>query len=132
LINTLRDVVVVPTAAVQRGPNGTFVYVVKDDMTVSVRPITLTQQDDLRAVIATGLMAGERVVTTGFARIAEGTLVQVTNAEEAGQIPTGGRPDRPRGGRGTRGAGEKGASEKGAGEKGKATPTTGGKASTPP
>jgi multidrug efflux system membrane fusion protein len=132
LINTLRSVVVVPTAAVQRGPNGTFVYVVKDDKTVTVRPVTLTQQDDLRAVVATGLAAGEHVVTTGFARIAEGTLVQVTNAEEAGQIPTGSRPDRPRGGRGTKGGGEKGASEKGANEKGKATPATGGKASTPP
>jgi membrane fusion protein, multidrug efflux system len=82
----------------------------------------LTQQDDLRAVIATGLMAGEQIVTTGFARIAEATLVQVTNAEEAGQIPTGGRPDRPRGGRGTRGGGETG----------KATQPSGGKASTPP
>jgi multidrug efflux system membrane fusion protein len=128
LINTLRDVVVVPTAAVQRGPNGTFVYIVKADMTVTVRPITLTQQDDLRAVVATGLTAGEQVVTTGFARIAEATLVQVTNAEEAGQIPTGGRPDRPRGGRGTRAGGEKG----GGGEKGKAAQPTGGKASTPP
>src|SRR6266542_7117308 len=38
LIDTLRQVVVVPTAAVQRGPNGTFVYVVKPDETVTVRP----------------------------------------------------------------------------------------------
>ena len=52
LIDTLRQVVVVPTAAVQRGPNGTFVYVVKDDNTVTVRRVTLTQQDDVRAVVA--------------------------------------------------------------------------------
>jgi multidrug efflux system membrane fusion protein len=83
-------------------------------------------------VVATGLMAGEHVVTTGFARIAEGSLVQVTNAEDAGQIPTGGRPDRPRGGSGAKGSGTKGSGEKGAGEKGKATQTSGGKASTPP
>jgi membrane fusion protein, multidrug efflux system len=122
LISTLRDVVVVPTASVQRGPNGTFVYVVKEDKTVTVRRITLTQQDDLRAVVATGLKAGEQVVTTGFARIAEGTLVQVTNAEEAGQVSTGERPERQRGARGGRGGGEKG----------KGAQTSGGKASTPP
>ena len=59
LIDTLRQVVVVPTAAVQRGPNGTFVYVVKEDKTVTVRPIAITQQDDLKAVIASGLSASE-------------------------------------------------------------------------
>ena len=55
LINTLRQVVVVPTAAVQRGPNGTFVYVVKPDSKVAVRPVTVTQQDEAQAVIAKGL-----------------------------------------------------------------------------
>ena len=73
LIDTLREVVVVPTAAVQRGPNGAFVYVVKDDSTVGVRSVTITKQDDREAVIGTGLRAGERVVTTGFARLTEGT-----------------------------------------------------------
>jgi multidrug efflux system membrane fusion protein len=121
LIDTLRKVVVVPTAAVQRGPNGTFVYIVKDDKTVTVRPITVGQQDDLQAVVATGLTAGEQVVTTGFARLAQGTPVVVTNAEEAGQIPTGSRPDRPqRGGRGQKG------NDKGGGQKKDAAPVAGG------
>ena len=92
LIDTLRQVVVVPTAAIQRGPNGAFVYVVKDDNTVTVRRVTLAQQDDVRAVVATGLQVGERVVTTGFARLTEGTQVVVSNAEDAGQVT----PDRPR------------------------------------
>ena len=69
LINTLADVVVAPTAAVQRGPNGTFVYVVGDDNKVAVRQVTLAQQDETQAVIDKGLDAGERVVTTGFARL---------------------------------------------------------------
>jgi membrane fusion protein, multidrug efflux system len=100
LINTLRQGVVVPTAAVQRGPDGTFVYVVKDDNTVAVRPVTVRQQDDVQAVIASGLMAPERVVTTGFGRLADGTRVEVASAEEAGQIPTdpSQRPARPGGG----------------------------------
>ena len=89
LINTLRQVVVVPTAAVQRGPTGTYVYVVKDNSTVTVRPITVTQQDDQQAVIAAGLVAGEVVVTTGFARLAEGTTVSVSSPEEPGPVGQG-------------------------------------------
>jgi multidrug efflux system membrane fusion protein len=94
--------VVVPTAAVQRGPNGAFVYVVKDGNAVTVRPVTLTQQDDVRAVVATGLQADEQVVTTGFARLTEGAQVTVSNAEDAGQLAPSARP-RPDGTRGTRG-----------------------------
>jgi multidrug efflux system membrane fusion protein len=112
LIDTLRQVVVVPTAAIQRGPNGTFVYVLKDDNTVTVRRVTLTQQDDVRAVVATGLQAGERVVTTGFARLTEGTRVTVSSAEDAGQVTPDVRP-RPDGTRGTRGS-EKGKRTSGA------------------
>ncbi|MGZ5880489.1 MAG: efflux RND transporter periplasmic adaptor subunit [Xanthobacteraceae bacterium] len=106
LIDTLRNVVVVPTAAIQRGPNGAFVYVLKDDNTVTVRPVKLTQQDDVRAVVGTGLQAGERVITTGFARLTEGTQVTASSAEDAGQVTPEARP-RPDGTRGTR-AGERG------------------------
>ena len=86
LIDTLREVVVVPTAAVQRGPNGPYVYIVKNDSTVTARPIAVTQQDDKQAVIGSGLDAGEVVVTTGFARLAEGTTVSVSDASEPGQV----------------------------------------------
>jgi membrane fusion protein, multidrug efflux system len=116
LIDTLHQVVVVPTAAIQRGPDGPFVYVLKDDSTVTVRRVQLTQQDDVQAVVATGLQAEERVVTTGFGRLAEGTQVAVSSAEDAGQIRPGLRraPDGTRTPRGL--------------EKGKRTPT----ASVPP
>lgn len=83
LIDTLRQVVVVPTAALQRGPNGTFVYVVKEGDVVGVRPVTVTLQDDTRTVVASGLQASERVVTTGFARLADGTKVTVSNPDAA-------------------------------------------------
>ncbi len=83
LVETLRQVVTVPTAAVQRGPNGTFAYVVNEDASVTVRPVTVSQQDDVQAVLATGLKPEDRVVTTGFARISEGSKVAVSNAEEA-------------------------------------------------
>ena len=83
LTHTLKHVVVAPTAAVQRGPSGTFVYVVQPDNKVAVRPVTVSQQDEVQAVVTKGLEAEERVVTTGFARLAAGAAVAVTNAESA-------------------------------------------------
>jgi multidrug efflux system membrane fusion protein len=81
LIDTLRQVVVAPTAAVQRGPNGTFVFVVQPDSAVAVRLVTVAQQDEIQSVVARGLQSDERVVTTGFARLTAGTKVTVTDAE---------------------------------------------------
>jgi multidrug efflux system membrane fusion protein len=87
LLDTRRQVVVVPTASVQRGPNGTFVYVVGDDDTATVRPVTVVQQDDVQAVIGKGLRPAERVVTTGFVRLTEGSRVRVTNTEDGKRPP---------------------------------------------
>jgi multidrug efflux system membrane fusion protein len=125
LIDTLRQVVVVPTSAVQRGPTGTFVFIIGEDSTVAMRRVTVSRQDDVRAVIADGLKAGERLVTSGFARLADKALVEVTSTEEVGQPPAlptvEPQSKRKRGGRGAgadKGAAEKGAADKG-GEKGK-------------
>src|SRR5262249_48009291 len=71
LVDTLRNVVVVPTAAVQRGPNGAFVYVVQPDETVSVRLVKVAQQNETQAVIGEGLEGTEKVVTTGFTQLAD-------------------------------------------------------------
>ena len=84
LLNTLEQVVVVPTSAVQRGPNGTFVYVIKDNKAV-VRSISLGLQDEEIAVVTKGLTAAEPVVTTGFARLKDGA--DVTVAPAAGTAP---------------------------------------------
>jgi multidrug efflux system membrane fusion protein len=91
LIDTLRNVIVVPTAAIQRGPVGTFVYVVKEDDTVTARRVFLAQQDDVQSVITQGVASGERVVTTGFARLTEGTPVTVSG-EAPGSTPPTRRP----------------------------------------
>jgi multidrug efflux system membrane fusion protein len=96
LIETLHQVVTVPTAAVQRGPNGTFVYAMNEDA-VAVRPVTVSQQDDVQAVITSGLKAQDRVVTTGFARISDGTKVAAANADEA--APPAAATEPPRRGR---------------------------------
>lgn len=89
LIETLYRIVVVPTAAVQRGPSGTYVYVVKGDNTVTVRPVKVKQQDDQQAAIEEGLSAGEVVVTSGFGRLRDGERVTVDSAESGGQIDPG-------------------------------------------
>jgi multidrug efflux system membrane fusion protein len=85
LIDTLDRVVVIPTPAVQRGPNGTFAYVLQPDDHVSLRPITVSHQFEAQAVIAQGIAAGDRVVTTGFSRLKDGSSVSVAAPE--GQPP---------------------------------------------
>jgi len=82
LIDTLSQVVVIPTPAVQRGPNGTFAYVVEAEDKVSLRPITVAHQSETQAVIGRGIGAGERVVTTGFSRLKDGASVAIAAPEE--------------------------------------------------
>jgi multidrug efflux system membrane fusion protein len=108
LIDTLRQAVVVPTAAVQLGPDGSFVYVVNQDGTAKVRPVTVRQEDDRQAVIGSGLMASEMVVTTGFGRLADGTKVEVASAEDPGQgAGEPAPPPRPRRGGAPKGNGQR-------------------------
>jgi multidrug efflux system membrane fusion protein len=75
LVDTLRGVVIVPTAAIQRSPQSTFAYVVKPDSTVDMRnvEIQLTQGDD--TVIRRGIAAGETVVTDGVDKLQPGMKV---------------------------------------------------------
>jgi multidrug efflux system membrane fusion protein len=91
LIDTLQQVVVIPTPAVQRGPNGTFAYVVGADDRVSLRPVTVAHQSEMQAVIGRGIAAGDRVVTTGFSRLKDGASVSVSAPDEpapAAESPT--------------------------------------------
>jgi membrane fusion protein, multidrug efflux system len=81
-VDTLKDAVVAPTAAIQRGPDGAFVYVVGDDRKAVMTPVTIARQDEQQAVIASGAAPPARVVTTGFALISDGTIVAPTNAED--------------------------------------------------
>lgn len=83
LVETKKDVITVPSAAVQRGPGGTYAYIVGEDRKVKMQAITVSMQDDQTAVVDKGLSAGESVVTTGFARLEDGALVRVSTPEEA-------------------------------------------------
>ncbi|HTU55957.1 MAG TPA: efflux RND transporter periplasmic adaptor subunit [Acetobacteraceae bacterium] len=78
LLNTLRNVVTVPVPAVQHGPDGLFVYIVKPDHTVATQPVTLGEQDGNLAVVAGGLQAGQQVVLAGQSRLMPGVRVTAT------------------------------------------------------
>ena len=77
LVETMRDAVVVPASAIQRGPQGSFVYVVKADKTATVRPVTVGVTQEGEAAITAGLAAGETVVADGAERLREGSQVEV-------------------------------------------------------
>jgi membrane fusion protein, multidrug efflux system len=76
-LKTLQGAVVVPVSAVRNGANGDYVFVLNQDRTVSIRPVTRGQATVDKVQIATGLQAGERVITEGADRLREGSRVML-------------------------------------------------------
>ncbi len=76
-VRRLPDATVIPSAAVQRASFGTFVYVVKDDRTVTIRRIALGPAENDRVSITSGLAANERIVIEGVDDLTEGAKVDV-------------------------------------------------------
>ncbi|HEX7925665.1 MAG TPA: efflux RND transporter periplasmic adaptor subunit [Bradyrhizobium sp.] len=107
-VETLPQAIVVPTSAVQRGPAGTFSYVIGADNTVTAKPVTVTQQNEHEAVIASGLTTSDRVVTTGFANLADGSKVVVgkDDGPPAADLAPRKRSRTPDGKRGAQGDGQ--------------------------
>src|SRR3954470_22655296 len=81
-VETLPNALVIPTSAAQRGPAGTFSYVIGAGEIVTAKPIAVVQQNEHDAVIGSGLSASDRVVTTGFANLADGSKVIVGRDEQ--------------------------------------------------
>lgn len=79
-IETRHDATVVPPVAVQRGPNGPYVYLVNDDLSVSRRPVVVSHEDLQASIIESGLQPGERVVVDGAARLTEKSKVTIAPA----------------------------------------------------
>ncbi|HXW72569.1 MAG TPA: efflux RND transporter periplasmic adaptor subunit [Methylocella sp.] len=73
---TLHDATIVPAAAVQYGPKGTFVYEVLADDTVAMRPVTVRAEEGGKAAISGGLSKGVRIVTDGSDRLRDGATVK--------------------------------------------------------
>ena len=89
LVDTRRQVVTVPTAALQRGSQGLYVYVVKDEGTVTVRAVKTGPADGDRVTVESGLAAGERIVVDGLDRLREGARVELASrpAQDASAPP---------------------------------------------
>jgi multidrug efflux system membrane fusion protein len=76
LLRTLQQVVSVPSTAIQRGPNGMYVYVIKLDSTVAMQPVSVGQMNDGTSVVERGLQAGDKIVVRGQYRLQPGSRVQ--------------------------------------------------------
>ena len=94
LLEVQRDATIVPSAAVQRGVKGTFVYVVKEDRTVAVRPVAVGVAHGDDTSISSGLLPDELVVVDGTEKLREGSKVDVRNQ---GDPPTQGTDTHPTG-----------------------------------
>jgi len=97
MLDTIRNAVVTPSQSVQRGPNGAFVYVLGEDGRAHMRSVTTGRQDEAIVVIASGLEAGAKVVTSGFSRLSDNAKVRVADADEPGAVPAD--PAREQGGK---------------------------------
>jgi len=86
LLQVLHGQVIVPSVAVQHGPQGTFVWVVKADHTVEVRTVTIGIIQGTSTSIASGLKAGETIVSDGFENLQPGSHVNIRSAT-TGAIP---------------------------------------------
>ena len=85
LVDTKKDISIVPSAAVQRSPQGTFVYVVKDDGAVEIRYVVVGPSEGEAVAIEQGLTPGEVVVIEGVDKVQRGTIVaaRMTGASNA-------------------------------------------------
>ncbi|MGG7797244.1 MdtA/MuxA family multidrug efflux RND transporter periplasmic adaptor subunit [Klebsiella aerogenes] len=92
LVDTEQDAVVIPTAALQMGNEGHFVWVLNSENKVSKHTVTPGIQDSQKVVINAGLSAGDRVVTDGIDRLTEGAKVEVVEAHSAVQEQPTTRP----------------------------------------
>lgn len=84
-LGSLDDAVVVPNQAVQTGQDGSFIYVVRENRTVEARPVTTSVRTGQELVVASGLQAGETIVTEGQLRLAPGLRVVVREPGAGGK-----------------------------------------------
>jgi multidrug efflux system membrane fusion protein len=88
LVDVAKGATVVQPAAVQRGPRGTYVYVVTSNDTVARRPVTVGHEDETASVITDGVKLGDRVVIDGAARLTDGSRITIASPAATGQTGT--------------------------------------------
>ena len=102
-VDTLRDATIVPSAAVQRGVQGTFVYVLKDDKTVALRLVKVGASEGENVMVDSGVSPGEVVVVEGSDRLRDGAKAEVPDPASRAAGADGGAPKGGKGGKGVRG-----------------------------
>jgi multidrug efflux system membrane fusion protein len=112
LLETRKNNTVVPAAAVQRGPQGTYVFTVKPDKTAEMRPVTVTFTEGKYSAVSQGVQPGDLVVTDGQDKLQPGTKVEIAGNGRpgGGQGGFGGGQNNPggQGGQGQTGSGNQG------------------------
>ncbi len=98
LVDTMKDATVAPNAAIQIGPSGDFVYLLKDDGTVSKRDVVSGPTDGKVTTISEGLAPGDRIVIDGIDRLRDGAKVRLAENTPAGAVQ--GPGDQSQGARG--------------------------------
>ncbi len=78
VVDTRKDATIIPAAGIQRGAQGTIVYVVKEDKTIAMRPVKLGPVEGENVAIESGISSGELVVVDGIDRLREGAKVEVS------------------------------------------------------
>jgi multidrug efflux system membrane fusion protein len=82
-VNTLQNAVTVPSIAVQHGPDGLYVFLVKSDTSVAQVPVTVSYRDNGLSVVTKGVADGDEVVVSGQSRLAPGVKVQAKTVDAA-------------------------------------------------
>jgi multidrug efflux system membrane fusion protein len=104
LVDTKRNVTIVPSPAIQRGPQGTYVYLAQKDNSVKIQPVTIALSSGNSVGIATGLQPGDNVVVDGQDKLQDGSKIEARSStggsanppgqpsQNADQAPTSGKP----------------------------------------
>jgi multidrug efflux system membrane fusion protein len=87
LVETMDNALTVPSTAVQTGPKGQFVYLVRSDSTVAMQPVGVTLSQDGQTLIDKGLQQGNIVVAAGQSRLQAGSRIAVSNPQVASDTP---------------------------------------------
>lgn len=90
----LKNAIVVPPAAIQRGPRGPYVFIVANDATARRQAVKLAYEDEQASIVAEGLKAGDEVVVEGASRLSEGSKVSA-GASDGQSASTSDRPAAP-------------------------------------
>ena len=95
-VETVKDALTIPPVAIQRGPQGTYVYVAKADNTVERRVVQIGAQDGQTVIVTAGLTPGENVVTDGTSRMIDGGKIRIADPTPTTASAPAPRPQRQR------------------------------------